>query len=232
MLARVLSTTVLTLTLVLSPAAAPPRATEGPTGWLGVLFGADEGTGGPAGPAGVRVKGVAESSPAEEARIRAKDLIVAVDGVPVSTPAQLMAQIQGLPPGSWAAITALRAGQNVDLRARLAPRPTGWRIRRGWIGVEAIELPPSLRAYFGAPESAGIMVSRVVPASPAEIAGIRVGDVIYAADGNPVASRGALSNLVTEAGIDNPIEIALTRYGAEIVVAPWVARLPDVIEAP
>jgi S1-C subfamily serine protease len=97
---------------------------------------------------------------------------------------------------------------------------------RGWLGVDAIELPASLRAHFGAPEDAGVLVSGVVEGSPAELSGIRVGDVLYEADGQPITSAAALTSLVDLAGVENLIEVVLARDGARIVVEPLIERRP------
>lgn len=65
---------------------------------------------------------------------------------------------------------------------------TGTLVKRGFLGVELSELTPELRAHFGAPESAGVMVARVTAGSPAEKAGLKVGDIITSLDGKPVES--------------------------------------------
>ena len=57
---------------------------------------------------------------------------------------------------------------------------------RGYLGVEAVELTPELRQNFGAPSDAGVMVSRVAEGSPAQTAGLRVGDVLTAVDDVPI----------------------------------------------
>jgi hypothetical protein len=62
----------------------------------------------------------------------------------------------------------------------------GLLVRRGFLGVGLTEMTPELRAHFGVPEESGVMVSRVEAGSPAEKAGLKVGDVITAVDGKPV----------------------------------------------
>ena len=76
------------------------------------------------------------------------------------------------------------------------------------------------------PEDAGVLVSNVVAGSPAERSGIRVGDVIYEADGEPVTSAEALSQIVTLGGVENDIDVVLARDGARIVVEPRIERAP------
>ena len=64
----------------------------------------------------------------------------------------------------------------------------GLLMKRGYLGVGLTELTPELRTHFGAPEDAGAMVSKVEPGSPADKAGIRVGDILTRVDGNDVKS--------------------------------------------
>lgn len=64
----------------------------------------------------------------------------------------------------------------------------GLLMKRGFLGVNLTELTPELRTHFGAPEDAGVMVSKVEPGSPAEKAGVRVGDILTSVDGKDVKS--------------------------------------------
>jgi hypothetical protein len=52
-----------------------------------------------------------------------------------------------------------------------------------------VALTPELRRHFGAPEDAGVMISSVIEDSPASEAGLVVGDVLTAIDGQSVASN-------------------------------------------
>ncbi len=61
--------------------------------------------------------------------------------------------------------------------------------KRGYLGVQLVELTPELRVHFGAPEAAGVLVSRVAADSPAGTAGLRVGDVLTAIDEVSVATN-------------------------------------------
>jgi S1-C subfamily serine protease len=61
-------------------------------------------------------------------------------------------------------------------------------VARGYLGVGLTDLTPELRAHFGVPQEAGVMVSKVDAGSPAEKAGLKVGDVVTAIDGKPVAT--------------------------------------------
>jgi hypothetical protein len=68
--------------------------------------------------------------------------------------------------------------------------------RRGFLGVRLIEITPELRAHFGAPRDAGVLVSEVDADTPAAKGGVEVGDVITAVDGGSVGWTGDISRAV------------------------------------
>ena len=230
---RSLFTATLLALLLGSSQSTAAQPTDRPSGWIGIYLGGQDSQAvdseDPTVERGVRVRAVVEGSPAETARLRASDRILAVDGVAVTSDAEVMERVRGLAPDSTVSLTLLRGKEEIDRLLKIGARPASIESLRpieGWIGIEAIALPPSLREHFGAPDTAGILVSAVAEGSPAEAAGIRIGDVVYEIAGEPVTSVGALSSRLTEAGVDNPVEIVLARDGARIVIAPEIARRP------
>ena len=75
-----------------------------------------------------------------------------------------------------------------DMPAPPAPPRPGRMAKRGYLGVSLLDLTPDLRAFFGAPQDAGVLVSHVEADSPAAKAGIKVGDVLTGADGQKIGS--------------------------------------------
>lgn len=67
---------------------------------------------------------------------------------------------------------------------------------RGYLGVHVIELTPELRRHFSVPEEFGVLVSKVEDGSPAAQAGVEVGDVLVAVDGEPIAGSWDLRRAV------------------------------------
>lgn len=63
---------------------------------------------------------------------------------------------------------------------------------RTLLGVVLVDASAELREHLGGSKNAGVLVSEVGAGSPAEKAGIRVGDLILSVDGQEVASSGAL----------------------------------------
>lgn len=214
--------------------ALPLAARDAPSyGWLGVVLGnpraEPEGSPDQPSPRGVSIVGVVENGPAAKAGLRAQDRIIAVDGVAVSFYRELQTMVRAMEPGRWVSLTVERGDDEFNFDARLTEHPTkpeGLRIRLAWIGVEAINLPESLRLHFGAPEDAGVMISEVEPGGPAQSAGLEVGDVVYEAGGVPVASTDELRRIVMSGGVGNTMEMVLARHGVEITVEALLAERP------
>ena len=59
---------------------------------------------------------------------------------------------------------------------------------RGFLGVQVLELTPELLSHYGVGTEGGVLVSRVEVDSPAENAGMAVGDVLVEVAGQPVSS--------------------------------------------
>lgn len=78
------------------------------------------------------------------------------------------------------------------------------------------------------PGDGGVRVQRVQPGSPAEEAGLRVGDVILSAGGVEVRTVEALADQIARAGAGNPLSLEVRRADgstAAITVTPRAARV-------
>jgi membrane-associated protease RseP (regulator of RpoE activity) len=83
--------------------------------------------------------------------------------------------------------------------------------RGGRLGVHLIDITPDLRAHFGAPRDAGVLVAEVEPDSPAAKAGLQVGDVITKIDGERTESSGDVSRAVRRKKAGETVKIELER---------------------
>ena len=67
---------------------------------------------------------------------------------------------------------------------------------RKFIGIYLEELNEELSAYFGFKDGVSILISRIEEGSPAEKAGLKVGDLVISADGKRVQTQEALVELI------------------------------------
>lgn len=78
---------------------------------------------------------VGEGTPAERAGLSSGDVVVAVDGDPIESSDDLRSTIGSLPAGQDIVVTVERSGYQMEVAARLAPRPTDPEGTSGYLGV-------------------------------------------------------------------------------------------------
>ncbi len=86
--------------------------------------------------------------------------------------------------------------------------------RRGWLGVRIQDVTPDIADSLGLGKPHGALVSSVVPASPAEEAGIKPGDILTSLNGETIANSRALPRLVAEAEVGTSAKVTYWRDGA------------------
>ena len=218
------------LILLLTSGAGAAADDRAQGAWLGVRL-----NGTAASDGSVLVSRIFEGSAAERAGLRARDTILTFGGEPAGSMRELIGTIRQQEPGAWLPLTVLRQGKEVELSVRLGDRPAQISrdgMRRGWIGIEAIELPSALREHFGAPAEAGVMISEVAVGSPAEAAGFELGDVLYEIDALSVGSLRTLRELVEGGGVSNRYEYSVARSGVELVLEARIEKAPPKVEQP
>lgn len=95
-------------------------------------------------------------------------------------------------------------------------------MKSGFLGVGMAELTPELRAHFGVPEDAGVMVSKVVDDSPASRAGIAVGDIITLVDGETVRSGATLAKAIRSREDGAMVDLEVWRDGSVLTFSAAV----------
>jgi serine protease Do len=104
---------------------------------------------------------------------------------------------------------------------------TKGRVSRGWLGVLIQDVTLDLAESFGMQQPRGALVAKVLPDSPAQAAGMRVGDVIVGFDGRNVVNSANLPPIVgsSEVGVKIPVEII--RDGRKQHIEVKLGELPD-----
>ncbi len=105
-------------------------------------------------------------------------------------------------------------------------RETGT-VSRGYLGVLIQDVDRNLAESFGMSQPYGALVSRVMAGSPADKAGVAVGDVILAFNGKKLLNSSQLPPLVGTTRVDAEAKLRILRDGTERDLAITVGRLPD-----
>jgi S1-C subfamily serine protease len=99
------------------------------------------------------------------------------------------------------------------------------RVRRAYLGIVSTPepLPAALQERFA--RKSGLRVAEVVADGPAARAGLRVGDLLISAGGQPVQKAQDLQRLMFSEAIGRPLAITVMRNGALVDVIAQPSEL-------
>ena len=195
-------------------------------GWLGVgiqnidpeladSFGVKEG-------AGVLVNEVFADQPAQRSGIQPGDIILTLNGDPVSSPNTLARLIAGLTPESQAELSFLREGVTHTVTTTLGHRDKTPKMaaispqKMGLpeiLGLDIQAITPELAEQLDV-DGEGVIVSRVIPGGPAYQQGLREGDVIRELNRQPVPTPEALMDALEARKPGTKVLLRTTRQNA------------------
>jgi serine protease Do len=92
-------------------------------------------------------------------------------------------------------------------------------VHSAWIGAVTATLTPEEAKRIGSRATRGALVARVFSNSPAQAAGLKIGDVIISVDGRPVDSRESFSTYTSTAASGQPLSLVISREGSSRTVA-------------
>ncbi len=99
-------------------------------------------------------------------------------------------------------------------------------VTRGYLGVLIQDIDRNLAESFGLPRPQGALVARVVKDSPAEKAGLQVGDVILTFNQQLLHDSTQLPPLVGTTAVGEDAKLTVLRNGKEITLTVRIAELP------
>lgn len=166
---------------------------------------------------GALVAEVTPGSPADQAGLQRGDIIVGFNGTAVRDSRELPALVAQAPVGSQAKVTVLREGKErtftvtlgelKDQEAKAGSGESQW-------GMTVADLSPELARRFQLErDQKGVVVTDVEPGSPADLGGLRPGDVIEEVNRRPVSSVKEFTAAVAAAK-DRETLLLLVRRGS------------------
>jgi S1-C subfamily serine protease len=224
-----------------SPAAAEPdRASDT---WLGVWMGdAVDG--------GVQIVALVPAGPAQRAGLLAGDILLEANGRTLAGQADLSGVLDAMKPGDPLRLVVLRDATPLEREVRVGSRQRAYPVlaappaapippatayarlesmwRGGRIGLTVADATPDLRRHYGAPEKAGVLITRVVSGAPAERAGLRVGDIIVTVGSETIEDSTRLRSVLLRWNGTEALDTRIVRGGkAEVVRIP--AAVPTAV---
>jgi serine protease Do len=179
---------------------------------------------------GVVVSEVAPGSPAEKAGIARGDVLVELDGQPMTDSRSFRMQIAQNKPGTRVRIGLMRGGERREATVALGalpeepqrPEERGGDALSDRLGIAVAPITPELRQRLDLPANArGVVIARVQSGGRAEAAGLRPGDVILEANRKPITGPDELKQALAQGG-DGAVLFLVFRGGRThyLVVEP------------
>ena len=101
------------------------------------------------------------------------------------------------------------------------------KVSRAWLGVLIQDVNNELAESFGLDRSNGALISRVLPDSPAEKAGLKSGDIILEFNGQSIAHSGELPYIVGQMKADEKVDAKVYRDGKEQTISVTLEARPN-----
>jgi serine protease Do len=160
---------------------------------------------------GVVIVEVMEGTPAARAGMQAGDIVVAFEGRPVTETRLLQRLITQAPVDRDIRLTVLRRAGRKALPVRLVDMP------RPMVGEQvAARFGFDLRESERTPPASAPAVTFIVKGSPAERAGLEVGDVLLQVGDQAVVTREAARVALSDVATERPLHLTVQRGGEHV----------------
>ena len=167
---------------------------------------------------GALVSEVVPGSPADKGGLHQGDVVVAFDQKKVEGPRDLSSLVAQTPVGQEAKVTILREGTEKQLAVKVgklgseeAKADQSGLSKEGKWGLGLQDLNPQMQGRSRAGGSQGAMVAEVQPGSPAELAGVRSGDILMSVNRHPVNSAKQAVEEISKAKETDSLLLLLKR---------------------
>ena len=104
---------------------------------------------------------------------------------------------------------------------------TSGHVERGWLGVQIQPVTQAVADSLALDQASGVLVADVLPDSPAAAAGVRSGDVIVRAAGQPMQEYRDLTRLIAGTRAGTKVNLEVIRDGKSRNIDVTVGKMPD-----
>jgi Do/DeqQ family serine protease len=103
-------------------------------------------------------------------------------------------------------------------------------VRRGTLGIDTQDLDARIAKGLGLNETRGAVVTRIYPGSAAATAGLKVGDVILAANGEHIDNAEALRNFQGLQAVNTRVALDVRRDGKPLQLSTSLREAPKALQ--
>lgn len=181
---------------------------------------------------GALVSEVVPESPAVTAGIKSGDVIVSFDGRPVDSPQILRNTVAQTPIGKTVKVEVLRENKRQTFNVKITEQPkeiaaqgeeetlegeAGGGAKTALAGLEVRNVTPEIARQLGLPpNTAGVVVTGVGPASAAAAAGVEPGDVILEVNRQAIKTVADLKRVTAKLPKNEGVLLRINRQGNKL----------------
>ncbi|MFN3598137.1 MAG: Do family serine endopeptidase [Aquificaceae bacterium] len=99
------------------------------------------------------------------------------------------------------------------------------KVVRGWLGVVIQDITPDMAESLGVKE--GVIIAQIMPSSPADKAGLKIGDIVVEIEGQRVSEVRDLQFKIMKTPPGKEINLKIIREGKEINIRAKVGEMPE-----
>ncbi|WPM32002.1 Do family serine endopeptidase [Hydrogenobacter sp. T-2] len=99
------------------------------------------------------------------------------------------------------------------------------KVTRGWLGVVIQDITPEMAESLGVKE--GVIIAQIMPGSPADKVGLKVGDIVVEVDGQKVSEVRELQFKIMRTEPGKEINLKVVRDGKETSLKIRVGEMPE-----
>src|SRR5512136_1293827 len=103
------------------------------------------------------------------------------------------------------------------------------KVIRPWVGIGLQDITADLMKFFNLKEKEGALISQVYEGSPAEKAGLKVGDVVIEVDGVKIKNSQDLVREVLKKKVGQKVNFVVLREGKRLEISVATAQMPEKI---
>jgi len=109
------------------------------------------------------------------------------------------------------------------------------RVSRAYLGIQMLTLDATVKkeinqdpnTSFQVKEEEGVLITKVVPGSPAQNAGLKAGDVIVKINGESVNSADKVQQFVEGKAVGESLQVQLKRGGQDVTIPVKAGQFPE-----
>ncbi len=169
---------------------------------------------------GIIVTSAVPDGPGAKAGLKTGDIITAIDGIPVSSDRELLARVARLPIDQESTFQVLRDGAPRELEITITQRPEPSFASEASPQRAASRDQPKLGVIVASPpgeaSGSGVLITAIVPDTPAARAGLKIGDRIQAVGQSSIHDAAQFVSLIEQT--EGEVALLIERRGGRLYI--------------